>query len=122
MKCTLWILGLSSMLFMIACTGTPDKSAGNTTPGAHVMAVDEADDEDGDDGEDVDIGLDEVSDAIKNAALAAVPGLVLTGAEKETEEGTLIYCLEGTANGEACEVEVTADGKVVEIEHGEDDD
>ena len=69
------------------------------------------------------MALDQVPEAVKKAALAAVPGLVLKSAEKETEDGTLQYCLEGTAGGEAVEVEVRAsDAKVTEIERGEDED
>ena len=54
--------------------------------------------------------------------LTAVPGFVPSEAEKETEEGSLHYCVHGTADGEFVEVEVTADGRVLEIERGEDED
>jgi uncharacterized membrane protein YkoI len=69
------------------------------------------------------IALDAVPQNVKDAALAAVPGLVLAGAEREVEKGVLHYDLEGKANGVSYEVEVTADGKVTEIEkEGDDDD
>lgn len=89
---------------------------------APVSKDDDGDEDDGDENE-VEVALDQVPEAVKKAALAAVPGLVLVSAEKETEEGALRYCLEGTASGESVEVEVNAsDSKVVEIERGEDDD
>ncbi len=80
------------------------------------------DDAEGEDGNEQPIALDEVPAAIKKAAEAAVPGLVLVRAETETEEGALHYCLEGTAGGEAVEVELSTDAKVLEVERGEDDE
>jgi hypothetical protein len=74
------------------------------------------------DDDEEEISLDKVPDAVKNAAIAAVPGLKLDEAEKETENGTVVYNLEGTANGVHYEVEVTADGKVTEIEKDDGDD
>jgi hypothetical protein len=63
---------------------------------------------------------------VKDAAVSAVPGLILSAAEKEIEKGVLVYSLAGKAAGVAYEVEVTADGKVTEIEkegaEGTDDD
>lgn len=91
---------------------------------AHSAATDDDDADDVDEaGEnDVEVPLDQVPAAVREAALAAVPGLVLVSAEKETEEGSLHYCLEGRADGEAVEVEVEAAGaRVVEIERGDDD-
>jgi len=72
--------------------------------------------------EEVDVPLDQVPQNIKDAALAAVPGIVFTSAERETENGVVTYDLEGSLNGVAHEVEVTAAGVVVEIETGDDDD
>ena len=81
-------------------------------------------DDEGDEGDDdeQEIALDQVPAAVRKAAEAAVPGFVLASAETETEEGALHYCLEGTAGGEAVEIEVTTDARVLEIERGEDDD
>ena len=73
------------------------------------------------DGEE-EISLDEVPPHVLQAALAAVPGLVIEEAELETEQGVTVYCLEGNAGGETAEVEVTPDGRVVEVEHGDDDE
>ena len=90
---------------------------------ANHAAVEDDDDDEGDDENEVEVALDQVPEEIRKAAEAAVPGFVLKSAEKETEEGSLHYCLEGTAGGEAVEIEVRAsDANVVEIERGEDDD
>ena len=60
---------------------------------------------------DEEVSLDAVPQHIKDAALAAVPGLVLESAEREVEKGVLIYDLEGKAGGVRYEVEVTASGR-----------
>ena len=80
----------------------------------------EGDDDDGDDEEE--IALDQVPQAAKDAALAELPGFVIETAEKETENGQVLYGLEGTVNGEPYEVEVTADGQVIEVEKEDDED
>jgi hypothetical protein len=53
--------------------------------------------------------------AVKAAAEKAVPGLVITEAEVETQNGSTVYELEGTAGGKKCEVKVRADGEVVRV-------
>ena len=70
-------------------------------------------------GGDDEIPLDRVPQAAKDAALAAVAGLVLETAELEGEG---VFCLHGTADGEFYEVEVTAGGDVIEIETGDEED
>ncbi len=71
-------------------------------------------------GQDEAVTLDQVPKAARKAAEAAVPGATFTSAEKEIEDGKTVYSLEGTAGGKPCEVEVTPDGKVTEIENGDD--
>jgi putative hemolysin len=66
--------------------------------------------------------LDEVPQAARDAALAAVPGLVLEEAETEVANGATVYCLEGKADGKEYEIEVTADGRVLEVESEDDDE
>lgn len=73
-------------------------------------------------GDEETVALDQVPESVRKAAEAAVPGFAIKSAEKEVENGTTLYCLEGTAGGKPCEVEVTADGKVLEIEDQDDDD
>ncbi len=68
------------------------------------------------------IALSEIPEAVRNAALGAMPGLVLTEAEREVEDGVTIYCVHGTVDGKGVEIEVSADGKVLDVEDGDDDD
>ncbi|HUT56246.1 MAG TPA: PepSY domain-containing protein [Phycisphaerae bacterium] len=70
--------------------------------------------------EDKPIALSEVPAKAREAAAAAVEGIVLTGAEVEREAGRLVYEIKGEANGKKYEIEVTADGKVLEVEPDDD--
>jgi len=85
---------------------------------SRLVASAEAPDDDG----EVDIPLDQVPEAVVSAAKKAVPGIELSGASREVEDGETIYELQGTAGGTAYEVEVNAAGKVVEVEKGDDGD
>jgi hypothetical protein len=69
---------------------------------------------------DEKIALSDVPAHVKAAALAAVPGLVLTDAETEFEDGVMIYSLTGNVAGKRHEVEIKADGTVGEIEADDD--
>ena len=113
-----WILG-----GLAASCGSVQEVKSNSQDGMKAAAMDD-DEDDGeeDDGDEEELALDQVPASVKKAAEVAVPGFVLKSAEKETEEGALHYCLEGTAAGEAVEIEVSTDGKVLEIERGEDED
>ena len=71
---------------------------------------------DEEDDDDEEIALSEVPEVVKAAALAAVPGIVLEEAEREVEDGVTVYCLEGAADGVEYEIEVSAEGKVLETE------
>ena len=113
-----------------SCTCCEDEwaaSAPVTTSSQHAVAgahadEDADDDDDGEEGEEEEqaIALDQVPADVLAAARAALPGAVFTSAEVETEDGQLVYCLEGHLDAEAVEVEVAADGRVLEIERGED--
>lgn len=85
-------------------------------------ADDDAADEDGDDESEVLVAAAEIPAVVRGAALARVPGLSIELAEKELEDGRVVYCVHGTADGTFYEVEVTADGTVLEVETGADDD
>ena len=65
-----------------------------------------------------EVSLVEVPEVVVNAALAAVPGIALDDeAEFETEDnGAIVFELEGTADGQEFELEVSAAGEVLEIE------
>ena len=69
-----------------------------------------------------EIPLTEVPKKVLTAAQEAVPGIKLTEAEVEKSRKGLIYELEGTLDRKDYEIEVSADGKVLEIEHEDDDD
>ena len=57
------------------------------------------------------------------AANSAVPGGEITEVEAEVEDGVVIYDVEKVVDGVEYEIEVTADGKVQEIEkEGEDEE
>jgi uncharacterized membrane protein YkoI len=73
-----------------------------------------------------EIPLAQVPDAAIAAAKSAVDGIALKEAEVEDEDGQTIYILEGVAGGQEYEIEVTGEGKVLEVEQqteaGEKDD
>lgn len=111
MKKVIWFLALISGGLAAGCDAVHDVQAEQSAAPAAPVADSEE-----------DVALDQLPDLVKSAATAAVAGFVLESAEKETEEGALHYCLEGTANGERVEIEVDTNGKVLEIEHEDDDD
>jgi uncharacterized membrane protein YkoI len=54
------------------------------------------------------------------AATKALPGINLTDAEYEEEDGLMVYELEGTLGEARYEIEVTPEGEVLEVEQIED--
>lgn len=117
MKESLTPLGLLLGIACAGCAGTED--AVNVADASRAVAAEEEDEDD--DENEVLLAVDEIPAAIKAAATKAVPGLVVQEAERETEDGELVYCVHGTADGEFYEVEVSAAGKVLEIEEDDDD-
>lgn len=99
--------------------GTPASVAGAPSDDDD-EAADEAGDDDGEDeeGEEWTISIDQVPAQVLEAAQAAVPGAEFTSAEFEIEDGKVLYSLEGTVGGERVEVELAADGSVLEVERG----
>jgi uncharacterized membrane protein YkoI len=84
-------------------------------------AGDEAADDDGEEeeeGGEWSITMDHVPANVLAAAQAAVPGAEFTSAEFEIENGKVLYSLAGTVGGERVEVELAADGRVLEVERG----
>ena len=69
-----------------------------------------------------EIPLSQVPLKVRQAAEGAVEGIVLSEAEVEVEDGQKVYELEGVAKGKEYEIEVTAEGKVLEDEEEDDDD
>ena len=73
-------------------------------------------------GTEKEIPLSEVPDGILAAAQDTIPGIELTGAEVEETDKGLVYELEGTLNGEEFEIEIAADGTVLDIDSEKDGD
>ena len=72
-----------------------------------------------------EIPLSQVPVVAVEAAQQAVENITLTEAAVEEEDGQTVYVLEGAADGKEYEIEVTADGKVLDVEQedmNDDDD
>ncbi len=69
-----------------------------------------------------EVPLSEVPAPALQAAQRAVEGIILTEAEMDMEDGRTVYDIEGTANGVEYEIEVTADGKILEVEQEDEED
>ena len=69
-----------------------------------------------------EVPLSEVPQEALKAAQGAVDGVTITEAEMEKEDGETVYVFEGEANGKEYEIEVTPEGKVLEVEEETDDD
>ena len=67
-------------------------------------------------GSETEIDLADVPDQVLAAARRAVPGIDLTGAEIEEDNGTTIYELEGEADGRTWEIEIDGTGEILEVE------
>jgi hypothetical protein len=66
--------------------------------------------------EEVDIPVSEVPSSIINVVQSALPGIKLSGAEKETKDNGVIYELEGKLiNGKKYELKIAADGTIIKI-------
>lgn len=63
-----------------------------------------------------DIELAAVPAAVLRAAEQAVPGIELTSAQQEREDGEIVYELEGMLDGEEYEIEVNLSAEVLDVE------
>ncbi len=68
------------------------------------------------------VQVSSVPSAVIDSAKAAVPGVTLSSAATEREDGALVYSLVGTQHDQRVEIELSANGKVLEIERGAEDD
>ena len=66
--------------------------------------------------DEIEIPMNEVPELVLAAALYAMPGIKLSEAEYEMENGQQVYELEGELNGVEYEIEVSSTGEVLEIE------
>lgn len=74
-----------------------------------------------------EVPLSDVPAEALAAAQDTIDDIVITEAEIEKEDGQTVYVFEGDANGTKYEIEVTPEGKVLEVErkgvgNKEDDD
>jgi len=68
-------------------------------------------------GEEKKLDIEKVPQAVRDAAKKAAPQVKFTKAAIEIEEGDVVYELAGRCpQGRQCEIDVTAGGKVLEIE------
>ncbi len=71
---------------------------------------------DEDEGEPELMALEQVPTGVREAAEAAVNGVVLTEVEKRTQGGRTLYEIEGSIEGIRCKFRINEDGKVLELE------
>ncbi len=69
---------------------------------------------------EMEIPLDAVPANVMAAARSALPGIELSEAEYEEEEGLMVYELEGMLGDTRYEIEITPEGEVLEIEQIDD--
>jgi hypothetical protein len=118
MRKALWLLVLPPLsLALCSCaasSATPQSGGELSAPAPAGASLAEAGES------EENVALDSVPSAVRTAAQGAVSGISFSGAERETENGATVYTLRGTANGKTYEVEVSAAGKVLEVEDGDD--
>ena len=124
MRSGLVVFGLVAALALAAClaAGEPRTNSVDAfdSPRLDVAPVVNAADDDDDDGDEVLVRSDQIPEAVKAAAIAALPGFQIE--EAELEEGGGIYCVHGTVDGRFHEVEVSADGASAHVEEDDGDD
>lgn len=112
MRNVYWLIALLGLVFA-GCDDDAPTTQVDSAPSKGAPSADESDEE--------EVALDKLPAAVRAAAEKAVPGIVLQEADRETEDGTVVYDVEGEANGKEYELEITADGKVLEVESEDDD-
>ena len=118
---TLSVLAPAALgLALCACAAASSTDSKNGADGSSAAPAGAALAESGESEES--IALDSVPSDVRSAAAGAVSGIVFSKAERETEKGATVYTLCGTANGKSYEVEVSAAGKVLEVEGGDCDE
>ena len=96
------------------------------SPAGKILEVEEDDDEDADeergeqnendDDDAEEIAIKDLPKAVVDAVQKALPGGVIEEAEKEVEEGKVIYEVEVEVGKKEFEVEISPEGKTLEIE------
>ncbi len=67
-------------------------------------------------GADEKVPVKDLPKAVVAAVKALYPNGTITEAEKDTEDGKVVYEIEVTSGGKEIDIELTADGKVLKIE------
>ncbi len=114
-------------LTLIAALIAPLALFGCATTDGTATTSPAVDDDDDAAEQETEIAVAEVPSFIRDAAIAAVPGVTLLEAEREVAaDGSVTYTLAGPRDGVRHEIEVAADGTVIEVEtddeDGDDDD
>ena len=80
------------------------------------------DDDDDEDEDEQEVSLNEVPEVVKATILKEADGAEIGEVVKETEDGQIVYEAEFVINGQEVEIEVAADGTLLEKEIENDDD
>jgi ABC-type glycerol-3-phosphate transport system substrate-binding protein len=75
-----------------------------------------------DDEQEVTVKWADVPEAVRKTFEKEAPGVKIEQVEKETEDGKTTYEAEVSIGGKDYEIEVAAEGKLVEKEEADDDD
>jgi outer membrane lipoprotein-sorting protein len=100
MRRTLYLILLFALTFILGCACMKSKCSAK---------------------KEKDIPVSQVPKAAMEAAQNAAKGVNLTEASVEEEKGQTVYTLEGNAEGKEYNIEVTADGKVLEVKQEAED-
>jgi len=73
-------------------------------------------------GAEEEIPVKNLPKAVVAAVKALYPNGTITEAEKDTEDGKVVYEIEVTSGGKEIDIELTADGKVLKIESDDGDE
>ena len=73
-------------------------------------------------GAEEEVPVKDLPKAVVAAVKALYPNGTITEAEKDTEDGKVVYEIEVTSAGKEIDIELTADGKVLKIECDEGDE
>jgi len=128
MKLELGLVGVSIGMLCFGCSHAGSSAHARLASGEHQEAAGEEDEEFEEEEEEeeaelmheTEVALDAIPAVVKQAALGAVPGLVITEAVKGQLNGATLYIIEGKVDGGERAVVVTPEGTVKQILSGED--
>jgi len=109
---TALIAGCLSLAALWGCGQTAQRHA--EAAAVHAAHADE--DEDDEDDEERPVALADVPRAVLDAAARVFPGATWLAAVVELEDGVTLYELYGLVDGDEVELEISADGEILEVE------